>query len=79
MDRLKTLFERDGIEYNEKVFTSDVGIADLGPNPFVSHHLVPSHSPDGIVLITYMYRMRNPGSFCCTCTQYMQYHYYVRY
>ncbi len=32
MDRLKYFLDREGVEYNELLFDTDV---DLGPNPFV--------------------------------------------
>ena len=36
MDRMKALLDQDGIEYNEKIFETNRGIAGLGSNPFVS-------------------------------------------
>ena len=36
LDLLKVLLDRDGVEYNERKFSTDDGISGLGDNPFVS-------------------------------------------
>ena len=38
MDRLKDLLDRDGVEYNEKLFDTDKGITGLGDEPFVRRY-----------------------------------------
>ena len=41
MARLKSLLDDDDeVEYNEKIFKTDIGIAGLGSNPFVSTELL---------------------------------------
>ena len=35
VDRLKYFLDSEGVEYNELLFDTNVGISDLGPNPFV--------------------------------------------
>lgn len=37
MDLLKDLLEQGDVEFNERLFLTDVGLSDLGPNPFVSY------------------------------------------
>ena len=36
MNELKTLLDKNNVEYTEKQFNTSAGIKGLGPNPFVS-------------------------------------------
>ncbi len=60
VDRLKYFLDSEGVEYNELLFDTNVGISDLGPNPFVCStiilrttmhllHTLANHSNGGMI------------------------------
>ena len=67
MTRLKALLEADGIEYTEREFNTNAGVAELGPNPFVSHvHIICRANHDTVYIIARNFwpRISQMNSIC---------------